>query len=195
MAFTVEDGTGLAAANSYLAVADADTYHTDRGNAAWTGTDAVKQAALIAASQYVDTNYRFKGARANEAQAMEWPRTGVEDWSGFTVASDSLPARLTDAVAELALLALSEDLTPALDRGGAVKSEKVGSISITYADNAPATKVYQVSDSLLGQYITDKFDPTKPGRMTEGAPYYSPDENTDVADSETYFNVGSMDYE
>ena len=36
MALIVEDGTGLANAESYVSVADATTYHTNYGNTAWT---------------------------------------------------------------------------------------------------------------------------------------------------------------
>ncbi len=35
MSLIVEDGTGLSTAESYISVADATTYHTDRGNATW----------------------------------------------------------------------------------------------------------------------------------------------------------------
>ena len=37
MALIVEDGSGVAGADSYLSVADADGHHADRGNAGWTG--------------------------------------------------------------------------------------------------------------------------------------------------------------
>jgi len=35
MSIVVEDGTGLATAETYISVADATTYHTARGNSAW----------------------------------------------------------------------------------------------------------------------------------------------------------------
>ena len=35
MSLIVEDGTGLAGAESYVSVTDADTYHDKRGNTAW----------------------------------------------------------------------------------------------------------------------------------------------------------------
>jgi hypothetical protein len=35
MALIVEDGTGLANAESYVSVADATTYHANIGNTAW----------------------------------------------------------------------------------------------------------------------------------------------------------------
>lgn len=54
MALIVEDGTGLADAESYLSVADADTYHADRNNEAWQDySTAEKEAALRKATQYI----------------------------------------------------------------------------------------------------------------------------------------------
>ena len=48
MAIVTEDGTGKSDAQSYLSLADADAYFTARGVSAWTGSNAVKEAALIA---------------------------------------------------------------------------------------------------------------------------------------------------
>ena len=56
MAFVTEDGTGLAEANSYVSVAEADAYHADRGNAAWIGEDSAKQSALIKATDYLENH-------------------------------------------------------------------------------------------------------------------------------------------
>lgn len=52
MAFTVGGGDG---ANSYVSVSYADDYFADRGISAWSGTDLVKQGALVRATDYVKT--------------------------------------------------------------------------------------------------------------------------------------------
>jgi hypothetical protein len=49
VAFTV----GWPEASSPISVADADEYFADRGTAAWTGTNADKEAALTRATDYV----------------------------------------------------------------------------------------------------------------------------------------------
>ena len=55
MAFIPEDGTGSATATSYIDVAYADEYFTDRTVTAWSSlTNPAKQAALIAATDYID---------------------------------------------------------------------------------------------------------------------------------------------
>ncbi len=79
--FVVEDGTGLLTANSYAAVADADAYHTDRGNDAWTaGVTSNKETALVRATMYLDKKYsgRWVGYPAlRRLQGLQWPRVGA----------------------------------------------------------------------------------------------------------------------
>lgn len=99
MALIVEDGTGLSNAESFASVAFANTYHTNRGNALWTGTDAVKEAALRKATDYIQAKYypRWGGSRMTDAQALDWPRdyvvrsnslTGTIYWPNNAVPND-----------------------------------------------------------------------------------------------------------
>lgn len=79
----LEDGTGLADANSYADIAMADSYHARRLYAeVWTNeTDAVmKEAALMMATQLIDANYAFNGSRISETQALCWPRVGAPNY-------------------------------------------------------------------------------------------------------------------
>ena len=150
MAFTVEDGSIVSGANSYLSVADADTYHSDRGNAAWTGTTAVKQAALIKATDYIEQKYagRWQGSYTDDDQELEWPRSGL-----CYPDEDVIPKELKNAVAILALEALSDDLNPALDRGGAIKREKVDVIETEYMSWAPSVTARPAVDGLLRRFM------------------------------------------
>ena len=43
---------------SYGTLTGANTYHDDRGNTTWTGTDAAKTIALLRGSEYIDQNFR-----------------------------------------------------------------------------------------------------------------------------------------
>ena len=151
MAFTVEDGTNVAGANSYLSVGDADTYHDDRGNSLWAGADSVKEAALIKATDYLSQRYgaRWKYDKTNDSQALDWPRDGFSD-----VASNEIPQQLKDATALLALEALSTDLNPSLSRGGAVKREKVDVIEVEYMDGASSQTARPAIDGLLHSFIS-----------------------------------------
>jgi hypothetical protein len=120
MALTLvkEDGSGLANANAYADVADGDAYHEGRLYAtAWTGATADDKAkALVMATRVLDASYDFNGNRAQEAQALQWPRQECRDpddaADGF-VASDTVPRMLQDATCELARELLIQDRTTA----------------------------------------------------------------------------------
>lgn len=109
MAFTVEDGSGLATANSYLSVADFTIHHTDRNVSSVVDGDfetAEIQGALVQATDYIDKRFgrRFRGWRRSRAQALEWPRTDAFDDDDYLL--DDLPTQLLKATAEYALIVL-----------------------------------------------------------------------------------------
>ena len=112
MAFTLETGTGVTDANSYGSIAGADAYHADRGNALWTGDDAVKQAALIRATDHIERAYRdrFIGTRSTSTQGLSWPRDNAYDDKGEALTL--VPEAVAYATYEFALSALSSDLDP-----------------------------------------------------------------------------------
>jgi len=77
MAFTPEDGTGVADANSYTTDTFADGYFADRNNTTWSAADtASKQTALIKATDYIELRFRdrWKGILAPEATTLSFPR-------------------------------------------------------------------------------------------------------------------------
>lgn len=113
MAFTVEDGTGLPTANAYISEADADTYHADRGNAAWAAAaSADKETAIVRATDFLDQEFTWQGVRRTDTQRLEWPREDVFDAEDAEVAFDAVPRQIEEATAEVALIALTEDLAP-----------------------------------------------------------------------------------
>ncbi len=154
MAFTPEDGTGVVGANSYADVAFADSYFTDRAVTAWSSlATTAKQAALIAATDYIDSVWGpyFKGAQVSEAQALQFPRDEFE----------GLPANLKKATAEYALRASAGALAPDIEQdpsGYQVsrKFERVGPIEerTDFAFLGPGAsrkllKPYPAADMLL----------------------------------------------
>jgi hypothetical protein len=107
MAIVVEDGTGLSNAESYGSVADADTYHTARGNTVWTdATTPNKETALVRATDYIDRRFgdRFLGTRETSGQALAWPR--VDAWDRDEFILSGVPTKLKQALFEYALRAL-----------------------------------------------------------------------------------------
>lgn len=166
MALIVEDGTGLADAESYVSVAVFKTYCLGRGMDITGMTDAIIEQKLRLAADYVDGRWEFKGTRLLSTQALEFPRDSLVDRSGHTITG--VPKRLKDAVCDLAQAAYAEgDLFSNLDRGGRVVSETVGPISTTYAADAPATKVFDAAESKLRPYMSDPHEGIAPYSGTE----------------------------
>lgn len=182
MALTIETGTASATSNSYISAADATTYHSARGNTLWTGADSVKEAALLKAAAYLDGHYRkrWKGQKVYPiTQAMEWPRVGVRvvdtpqpyhdvppsfydnAYSGF-LAITTIPQRLKDAQCELALRALTGELSA--DGTGNIKREKVDVLETEYFAGTVPKQVFPVVDQLLSDYLT----PLGCGSVTRG---------------------------
>ena len=132
MAFTVEDGSGVADANAYIPVAFADEHHGDRGNTAWTGTTPEKEMAIIRATDYVDKRFgmKFRGFKQSKSQGLEWPRLSAFDNDDFLFNGlDDIPRQLQKAVAEYSLIALQIDLLPIPARPFAVLDPATGVVS------------------------------------------------------------------
>lgn len=156
-------------ANSYVDLAGCTAYHDEMGNTAWAAAaaspDDARITAIIRASRAIDRMYgrKFIGAPVNYGvQAMEWPRTGavvVMDnhpsleygLLGAAISDDIVPPEIKKAVYEAALLELASpgSLTPNLDRGGAVKEVKAGSVAVTFSDAAPALTKYTALEGIL----------------------------------------------
>ena len=176
MSLIVEDGTGMADAESYLSVADLKTYATNRGISYAGISDSTLEQKLRLATTYIDTRYRYRGNRSNGTQALEYPRINLIDWSGYDISG--VPKRVKDATAELALKATADSLYVDLDRGGKIKSESVGQLSVTYADDAPAGRVFTIAENLLKPYVRDP--------SLRGVPFFG-------GSTDGYFTLGMMD--
>jgi hypothetical protein len=163
MALVVETGSGSSTAESFISVADADAYHSNRGNAGWSAlTTAVKEQTLRKAADYMEQIYRTRwcGYRKTATQALSWPRTFVylepviigNNGEYPNLLSDSIvPKEVQAACAELALKASSNTLYA--DQTPTVVSESVGPISVTYDVNSPQRTRYSAIDALLRPYL------------------------------------------
>lgn len=128
MAFTVEDGSGVASANAYCTLAFVDGYFTDRGRTDWTGDNAVKQAAIIRATDHIERRFghRWKGKKADGDNTLSWPRSGVSLPDGTTLGDAAIPDGVMRACAEYARLALTRsELDPVPMEVGTDKTNKV----------------------------------------------------------------------
>ena len=170
--FIVEDGTGVAKANAYVTTAFVDQYLEDRGRSAenaWTASlDAVKQAAIIKATDFVEKRYdsRWPGTVADTGQLLAWPRVGAVAISGVATPEDTVPLPLMQGVAEYAVRSLAVTLLPdptsaASGSSGVVKrlKEKVGPIETdtTYEVAAGLTAVSVIPSYPAADLLIDKI--------------------------------------
>lgn len=140
--------TVTAGIDSYADRVEADAYFAARGVAAWAAAEAAaRDAALLRATAWIEGRFRWIGRLVDPAQPLAWPRTAAVDGDGRPL--DGIPTRLKAACAELALVALSEDLAPPLDRGGRVLTERVGPVEVGYAPDAPPGRTFPAVEALL----------------------------------------------
>lgn len=145
---------GSALANSYATVAEADAYFLTRVNSsAWTGADAVKEAALITATAFLNER-DWKGYRATQGQRLAWPRVQVVDADGYAIDAGTIPRGLKEAVFEEALGLLA---TPARFSESALsqfESLSVGPISLVlrHAGLDP-TRMQPQTRLLIGRWL------------------------------------------
>lgn len=161
MALIVEDGTGLLNADAYISVSEFKTWCSNRGYRWEDAEDFQIENSIRLATGYIDTLGRYKGFRLKSEQTLEFPRDRLIDWSSHVITG--VPHRVKQACSELAFKALSEPLYKDLERGGRVTSESVGPISVSYAADAPAGKMFMFAKALLEPYLRDPeqilFDP------------------------------------
>ncbi len=144
MAIIVEDGTGLENANSYISVADADSYFLNRNNSEWAAKSAEeKEAGLLYATTYLDSNFIWIGNIKDESQALGWPRRNAYDHEGRLISGDTVPTKVKYACAELSLLSANSGstLSSSSTSSGRVKRQKVGSLEVEYFNDEEAETI------------------------------------------------------
>jgi len=134
VALVVETGAGSSTAESYISVADTDTYFDSKRGAASTysadwdaasTTDAIKEACLRWATRLIDKGWIWDGEKSTTTQALRWPRSYILDDEGTEIDGDVIPNDLKHAVAELARALLVDP-----ER---VEDQEVGLSSLTVA--------------------------------------------------------------
>ncbi len=147
MAFTPEDGTGVANANSLASIAFADAYHADRGNEVWATLDqATKEQNLVKATDYITGTFFavWNGALVATDQAMPFPRL-------VNCVNIGNPVGIQQATAELALIANSTPLLPNIARGK--KRVKIGPLEVEYDGTAPTQTQFVAANYRIAPYL------------------------------------------
>ena len=112
MALSIEDGSGVPGATSYVDVAEARAYADARG-LSLPAADADVEIALTTSGDYLFRYEKdYKGARSNFDQRMSFPRYPVY-LNNYRIASDEIPESLKVAQILLCIELLAcTDLRP-----------------------------------------------------------------------------------
>lgn len=169
------DNGAEAGANAYIDVAWFKAYHDARGNDYTAATDdPAIERAIIRATDYLDTRFKFVGRRRNgRDQTTEWPRTNAYD-SGRNYVND-VPEEVKEATAEYALRAIAQTLVedPTRDPSGRdveSRSESVGPIkeAVTYAQDGVGSAFSMPKYPLADRKLTKAGLTTSGGTVLRG---------------------------
>jgi hypothetical protein len=149
--FTVEDGSGIEEANSYVSVAFADDYFSVDTNFAviWAALlTADKQARLAWASRVLDQKVLWVGAKAVTDSGLRWPRQGMVDRDGNVIADDVVPIQVQQATLEMVKVLATADLTVS-QNVEYLKEIRVDVIELIWQDHAGQSQLPTLINELL----------------------------------------------
>ena len=162
MAATITATLSSATANSYVTLAEANTYfETVPDSSTWTNkTDDQKNRALIAATRWIDTLVYY-GDRCDNGQSLKFPRNNykVDD---VELACTTIPNNIKYAQYELAraLANDTEAITGTTGKDGNFEEVALGDLRVKYNTSSQGTgtinnimDVYPWLQSYLGAYI------------------------------------------
>ena len=133
---TVEDGSGVANANSFVTIAEVRAYGEARGVTLPAADDSLAVMVIKACDYLEAQSSRYQGEIANESQSLQWPRIDVYlNGSETEFPSNQIPKQLKAAQCA-AVIAINEgvDIMPNYSASNFVTEETVGPITTKYAD-------------------------------------------------------------
>lgn len=161
MAAVINATLSSATANSYVTLAEADSYFETVPDATtWDNkTTDQKNRSLISATRWIDS-LNFYGDRCNADQALKWPRTNY-DVDNITLECDLIPLQIKYATYELAR-ALANDtdaVTGNTGTTGLYDEVALGDLRVKYNKTSQAVgtinnifDVYPWLQSYIGAY-------------------------------------------
>ena len=161
MAATITATLKSATANSYVTLAEANTYfETVPDSTTWDNkTDDQKNRALISATRWIDS-LNFYGDRCDEDQALKWPRNNYEV-DDVELACTATPKDIKYAQYELARALANETDAITGNKGtdGTYEEVKIGDMEVKYNTDSQGVgtinnvfDVYPWLQSYLGAY-------------------------------------------
>ncbi len=147
----VEDGTGVANANTYADLAYARAFATNTGLVGLPTDDEAAKAALLRAMAYIESR-PYQGYPSSATQALVWPRKGVL-YSGYQLLDNYIPEPIKKAqVVAATLIGNGIELLPTVS-GQFVTEETVGPITTKYSDEYLASSTGLTVFSEIDVYL------------------------------------------
>lgn len=136
MPLTLTTTPGAANANSYADLTEARAYIATRMPAVTDPGDEPLKAWLIAGTREIDACFNWTGAAADpDGQALNWPRTGMLNKNGGSIASDAVPDQLKNAAIEFAVqLGAGDRLSDNDTLKKGIIGIKAGSVALQFSD-------------------------------------------------------------
>ena len=159
MSLIVEDGTGLADADSYISLDGARAYALKYGYTLPVG-DAEANVKLRKGAVYVDLfEGSFPGQRLVDTQSLAWSRINAYKCAGqdqICLPSDSVPLEIQYAqVIAASFYATGLDVRANDDGLGVSAKEVVGAVKVAYFDNGKTGKSTEITEAtdMLSNYM------------------------------------------
>jgi hypothetical protein len=142
MALTIDATAKGASANSYVTLAEAETYVEGRLDVAdWDAdTDDNKNRALRMATDLLDAE-DWRGSPSDQDQRLKWPRLGTYDEDAREYDSDAVPRPVKEATYEYALMLIAGTLEVKPTGLEQFENVKVGSLDVTPRASYRAAKM------------------------------------------------------
>ena len=156
MSLTVEDGSIVDDADSYVTVAEVRTFCTKRG-LSLPADDADVETLVIKAMDYIEAmEEKFQGSRVSSSQSLAWPR-GYVIIHGNENASDNIPKNLKNALCRLAFDAQANELQPN-GTGKEIKSQGIGPLRKEFFKNGVSASTPELTafDALIRPLLSCK---------------------------------------
>jgi hypothetical protein len=161
VAATIDATLQGASSNSYVTLAEADSYfETTPDDSDWTNkTDDQKNRALISATRFID-DFEFYGERCTTTQALKWPRKEYKV-DGVEIKCTFIPDEVKIATFELARALANNPSALVGSKGtdGTYEEVKLGDLEVKYnTQSQPSGLVNNILDiypwlqSYLGLY-------------------------------------------
>jgi len=163
MAIEFDASIGSSSSTTYIDIAYFKQYWENRGVDYSSLTDDTIKGLLNRATEYIDSNYHFKGEVVSTTQSLSFPRYNIYDKNNTEILSTIIPVEVKKATSEIASEIYITDTnngnyTSANQKGEGIKSKSIGVMSITYSNNASGNgstfKRYPEATNYLKPFIS-----------------------------------------